>query len=83
MVNIYYTNIPEDKFIELNGFWTHRPHPLDKKNPEDIKLLVDLEDENSAWSKAVIYTWTDLDPRKVKTARKNNLNYEVIYWYNK
>lgn len=75
--------IPEDKFIELNGFWTHGPHPFDKNNPDDIKLLADLEDENSAWSKAVIYTWTDLDPRKVQTARKNNLNYEVIYWYNK
>lgn len=75
--------ISEDKFIELNGFWTHGPHAFDKNNPEDIKFLADLENENSAWSRAVIYTWTDLDVRKLETAKKNNLNYEVIYWYNR
>lgn len=75
--------IPEDKFIEINGFFTHGPHPFDKNNPEDLKLLSELEDEGTDWARAVIYTWTDLDVRKLEFATKNNLNYEVIYWYNK
>jgi hypothetical protein len=75
--------IPEDKFIELHGFWTHGPHPFDKNDPKDIELLLQLEDEQTEWSKAIIYTWTDLDVRKLETAKKNNLNYETIYWYDK
>lgn len=73
--------IPEDKFIELHGFWTHGPHPYDKNDPKDQELLLQLEDEQSDWSRAIIYTWTDLDVRKLETAKRNNLNYEAIYWY--
>lgn len=73
--------VPEDKFIELHGFWTHGPHPFDKNSQEDIDLLEKLQRDNTAWSNAVIYTWTDLDVRKLQTAKKNNLNYEAIYWY--
>lgn len=78
--------IPEDKFIELNGFWTHGPHPFDEDDINDQLLLANLEEAAEAgdkWAKAVIYTWTDLDVRKLKTAQRNNLNFECIYWYNK
>lgn len=74
--------IPEDKFIELHGFWTHGPHPFNKNDPKDQELLLQLEDEQTDWSRAIIYTWADLDVRKLETARRNNLNYEAIYWYN-
>ena len=74
--------IPEDKFIELHGFWTHGPHPFNKNDPKDQELLLQLEDEQTEWSRAIIYTWTDLDVRKLETAKQNNLNYEAIYWYN-
>lgn len=76
----------EDKFIELNGFFTHGPHPF---NPEDINdqlLLANLKedaDNGDKWAKNIIYVWTDLDVRKLKTAKENNLNFEAIYWYNK
>ena len=73
----------EDKFIELNGFWTHGTHPFDKDNEDDLKFAAELETRNSEWSKAFLYTWTDLDVRKLETAKKNNLNYEMIYWYNR
>lgn len=75
--------ISEDKFIELNGFWTHNDHPFDKNNPADIEYLEKLKSENTDWSKSVIYTWTNLDVRKLETAKKNNLNFEMIYWYNR
>lgn len=71
----------EDKFIELHGFWTHGPHPFDEHNADDLKLLADLQNDGSSWAKSIIYTWTDLDVRKLKTAQENNLNYQVIYWY--
>lgn len=75
--------LSEDKFIELNGFITHGPHPFDENSEEDQKLLEELKNKNDDWSKAIIYTWTDLDVRKLKTAKENNLNFEVIYWYNR
>jgi len=27
----------------------------------------------------MIYTWTDLDVRKLETFKKNNLNYKIFY----
>lgn len=27
----------------------------------------------------MIYTWTDLDPRKLQTFKQNNLNYKIFY----
>lgn len=74
--------ISEDKFIELNGFWTHGPHPYNPNDPKDQELLLELEAEQTKWSEQIIYVWTDLDVRKLETAKKNNLNFEAIYWYN-
>ena len=35
--------------------------------------------KNSNYYKNAIYTWTDLDVRKLNTFKSNNLNYEIIY----
>ena len=75
--------VPEDKFVEIHAFFTHGPHPYDKNNPQDVELAAQLEDEQTPWSKNILYTWTDLDVRKLETAKKNNLNFEAIYWYNR
>ena len=51
--------ISEDKFIELNKFFTHGPHPFDKENSEDIALLNKLKkdaDGGNKWAKNIIYT---------------------------
>lgn len=74
--------IPEDKFIEIHAFFTHGPHPFDSENDYDVELLNKLKELNTPWAKNFIYTWTDLDVRKLKTALENNLNFEAIYWYN-
>ena len=73
--------VPEDKFIELHGFFTHGPHAFNPNDAEDIKLLEQLKARDDDWAKAIIYTWTDLDVRKLEIAKKNNLNFEAIYWY--
>lgn len=71
----------EDKFIELHGTYLHGPHPFDETNPDDIAWLEELKKKTqySPQAKSYIYTWTDLDVRKLKTAEKNHLNYETIY----
>ena len=71
----------EDKFIEVHGNWTHGGRPFD---PTDIDCLDQLaywdkKAETSDYYKNAIYTWAQLDVQKVETARKNHLNFEVVY----
>ena len=73
--------ISEDLFIELNRCWTHGGMPFEENNEECLKKLALWQEkaETSKFYKNAIYTWTDLDVRKIKTAKENNLNYKVIY----
>ena len=71
----------EDLYIECNYSWTHGGHPY---NPNSIKDNIKLANwSTKAWTsdyyKNAIYTWTGLDVRKQKMARRNNLNYKIIY----
>ena len=72
----------EDLFIEVHGNWTHGGRPFDPQDIECQKQLAEWEEKakTSNYYKNAIYTWTDLDVRKVKTAKQNNLNFEVIYY---
>jgi len=71
----------EDLFIEYHGTWLHGGHPFDKDNDEDIKKLSSWKEKscNSDYYKFAVYVWTDLDVRKLKIAKENNLNFKVIY----
>lgn len=71
----------EDLFIEYNKSWTHGGHPFDKLNLDDISKLEFWQEKakTSKYYRNAIYTWTDLDVRKTEIAKKNNLNYKVIY----
>ena len=71
----------EDLFIELNKHWTHGGHPFDELNLNDISKLEDWQEkaETSKYYKNAIYTWTILDVKKQEYAKKNHLNYKVIY----
>lgn len=71
----------EDLFIELNKHWTHGGHPFDETNLDDIYQLEQWQEkaETSKYYKNAIYTWTMLDTKKQEYAKKNNLNYRVIY----
>lgn len=70
-----------DKFIELNLHWTHGGHPFDITSEEDInhKKLLESKAETSQYYGNALYVWTNLDVRKQRIAKENNLNYEVIY----
>lgn len=75
----------KDLFIECNFFWTHgkKPfkEPFDKNNPEHAKRLEEWENKPSTklLYKQAIETWTVRDVLKIKTAKKNKLNYLVLY----
>ena len=68
-----------DTYIEVQGNWTHGDHPFDKNNPADIDILNKWINKNSGYYKNVIYTWTDLDVRKIETAKRNNIKLILIY----
>ena len=74
--------LPQTKlFLEIHGTFTHGGRPFD---PEDKACIEQLEKWQSRanehpYYKSAIYTWTDLDIRKVKTAEENNLNFKALY----
>ena len=75
---------PLDLFIELNYTWEHGPHPFDENNPADTELLsrwqmkaTELPPKNRyLWA---IKVWTELDPLKLDTLRRQKTNFQIIY----
>lgn len=74
--------ISQDLFIELNGTWYYGKHPFDPNNEEDIKILNIWKDKSKTMPRSygwAIKVWTEIDPLKLETFRKNNLNFKIIY----
>ena len=71
-----------DKFIEVHANWTHGGKPYDPENDDCKKQLLEWTEKakTSDYYKNAIYTWTDLDVRKVQVAKENDINLEVIYY---
>lgn len=70
-----------DMFIELNLHWTHGGRPFDPNNIECIKQLNkwNKKAKTSKFYANAIKTWTVRDVEKLKCAKENNLNLEVLY----
>ena len=73
--------VSEDKFIEFQGHWTHGKKPFNPEEKDCQEKLAKWQEKakNSKFYQTAIYVWTDLDVRKRACAKKNNLNFEVIY----
>ena len=71
--------VSEDKFIECNFHWTHGGHPFDSTNKQDVDKANMWLEKGTKYYKIAYYVWTQLDVKKQHIAKKNNLNYEVIY----
>lgn len=72
----------EELFIELNIYPSHGGHPFDKNNDMDIDKLHRWENKVLLGKRQYqnwIYTWTDLDLRKINTANNNNI--KIIFAY--
>lgn len=71
--------LPEkDIYLEINGTWTHGPHPFNPDNQEDLLLLNLWKEKQGAYTKA-IETWTITDPHKVQVAQENGIQLYVFY----
>lgn len=70
-----------DTYIEVNGNWTHGPHPFNANSKNDVELLDKWKEKakTSKYYQNAIYTWTELDVRKLQHAINNNINLILIY----
>ena len=71
----------KDLFIELQYSWCHNVKPFDDN---DLNCVTELnswieKSKTSDYYKYAIYIWTDLDVRKLKTARESKLNFMFVY----
>lgn len=73
-----------DLFIELNAHWTHGKHWFDENNHDDnlrLKHILESGKRSKSSYDTFIKTWTNLDVKKRKYAKKNKLNY-LVFWGN-
>lgn len=70
-----------DLYIECNYFWTHQGHFYDNNSQEDQLILLNLINKSKThpFYLGAITTWTERDILKLNTAKKNNLNYLVVW----
>lgn len=68
-----------DLFIECNFHWTHQDHIYNSNSLEDRELLHNLQHKDGKYYKNAGKTWSERDPLKYNTAKRNNLNYK-IFW---
>ena len=73
---------PLELYVEINGFWTHGPHPFDANCADDILMLEEWKQLalKSPFYSGAIETWTNRDVRKLEALQNNNLNYLIIYY---
>lgn len=74
--------IDYDIYIELNLYWSHNNHFFDKNSQTDLDTLSIWKDKAKKGHKQyanAITVWTKSDLKKRDTARKNNLNYVVLW----
>lgn len=77
-----------DLYIEFNYHWTHGTEPYNKDNKAHQQLLdywqkesekINWKGKKKAFFKVAIDVWTKRDPRKVATAKQNNVKLLVFY----
>lgn len=66
-----------DLFIEIQGHWTHGPHPFDPSNSEDIALLEYYKEKTkiSKFYQRAVEAFGKKDPLKREIAKKNNIRF--------
>lgn len=76
--------IPLDLFIEVQGTVEHNGRPYDSNNPDHVKEAELIKSKAELYGRESRYWniyrwWTEIDPKKLKTLRDNNLNFKLIY----
>jgi len=70
----------KDLYVEIQGSWTHGPHPF-TGSEEDLDTLKLWESKGSKYYENAIEVWTIRDVKKRETAKKNKLNWVEIFSY--
>ena len=70
-----------DTFIEINGYWHHRDHFYDKNNVEDVNIVKQWTklSKTKPQYRVALEVWTIRDVQKYEAAKKNKLNYIVLW----
>lgn len=70
-----------DLYIECNFTWLHGEFPYNEDDQRCKDKLFKWQEkaEQSNYYKNAIYTWTDLDVRKLEAFKNNNLSYKIFY----
>lgn len=71
--------VDKNLYVEIQGNWTHGPHPFDKNNKEDISILNNWKEKNTPYYLSAIKNWTINDPHKREVAKNNKLNFLEIF----
>lgn len=71
-----------DLYIEIQGSWTHGPHPYDSNNSDDLILKNKWIEKNTDYYKSALDVWTGRDVLKRTYAQNNNLNFIEIFSIN-
>lgn len=71
-----------DLYIEIQGSWTHGPHPYDSNNSDDLILKNKWIEKNTDYYKSALDVWTGKDVLKRTYAQNNNLNFIEIFSIN-
>lgn len=70
-----------DLFIEVHAGWRHGVKPYEVADMQCESQLADMiaKSKTSDNYKNAIYTWAELDVKKLECAKKHNLNYVRLY----
>lgn len=66
-------------YVELNATWLHGGHWYDADSTYDNSVLLKWQKKNTAYYDNAIATWTKRDVHKREMAKKNALNYVVLW----
>lgn len=69
----------KDLFIELNLFWTHGGHWFNKNCSADLEMVSNWKAKNTLFYDNAVKNWTISDVNKRSFAKKNDLNYIVLW----
>ena len=69
----------KDLYLEIQGNWTHGNHPYNQNDKNDQKELQKMIDKGTKYYNGAIKIWTERDPLKRQTAKKNNLNWVEVF----
>ena len=69
----------KDLYIEIQGHWSHGSHPYDPHNKVDLSIAQFWKDRHTRYYDNVLKVWTQSDPLKRETAKKNGLNWAEVF----